>query len=60
MNYITIEVNKKFLLLAGLLLAFVISVVGAYKVGYRRGAEAAMDYVINYLQGKQDGIDKSM
>lgn len=59
MNYITIDVNKKFLVVCLLLLTYAGSVVGAYRIGFSRGATAAMEYMIEVLQGKPKGLDNS-
>jgi hypothetical protein len=44
MNYITIDVNKKFLIISALLLTFVASLVGAYNIGRDAGIQLAVDY----------------
>lgn len=52
MNYITIEIDKKFLIRTALTLGFLISVFGSYRVGYAKGVEAAVEYMMSALQGK--------
>lgn len=52
MNYITIDVNKKFLVIAALLGLYVLSLYGAYKLGVQAGVNLAVEYFSTVLQGK--------
>jgi hypothetical protein len=60
MEYVTVTVNKKFLLISALLVGFVGFTVVSYRVGYSRGATAAMAYIMELMQGDNKSLDNNI
>jgi hypothetical protein len=57
-DYITIEVNKRFLIRTTLVLSLIAGLFGSYKFGYKKGATDAIQYVYDQLQPKT--LDKGL
>ena len=48
-DYVTINVNKRFLKVAVVLLSLVGSHIGTYKYGFNKGIKTAIDYFVNRM-----------